>query len=71
MRPTIERIFVVPGLTTQSAQIIVHEALEGTPAATDWTISVPDRTVRVTMGDLDGEVSVRHHLISAGFPPED
>ena len=71
MRPTIERTFVCPNLDSQAAAIAVTQALDNTPAVVDVNVSVTDRTVRVLMGDLDGEISVRRHLSSAGYPAED
>lgn len=71
MRPTIERTFVCPGINSQSDVVILQEAMENTPAVLEAEISLTDRTVHVKMGDLDGETSVRRHLASAGFTPED
>jgi len=71
MRPTIERTFVCPDLTTQSDEIIINQAMNNTPCVVDWKISLSERNVHVVLGDVEGETSVRRHLADAGFPPED
>jgi hypothetical protein len=58
-------------MDSQAAAIAVIQSLDNTPAVVDVDVSVPNRTVHVVMGDLEGETSVRRHLSSAGYPPED
>ena len=49
----------------------IRETLDNTPGVIDVEVSLPERTVKVVLGDMDGEASVRRHLANAGFPPQD
>jgi len=71
MRPTTERTFVCPDMDSQvAAQLIQHE-MDNTPGVLECEVSLADRTVRVLLGDMEGEATVRRHLMAAGYAPED
>ena len=71
MRPTTERMFVCPNMDTQVAAELIQHEMDNTPGVLECEVSLANRTVRVLLGDMDGEASVRRHLIAAGFTPED
>src|SRR5438309_1453360 len=68
---TIERTFFCPDLDSQAAALQIRETLDNAPGVLETEVSLTNRTVRVVLGDPDGETTVRRHLSSAGFPPED
>lgn len=66
-----ERTFFCPDMNTQAATMRVRDILYNTPGVLECDVSLPDRTVQVTLLDPQGESTVRHQLSSVGFPPED
>ena len=66
-----ERTFFCPDMNTQAFALQVRDALYNTPGVLECDVSLPKRTVHVTLLDREGESTIRRHLSSVGFPPED
>lgn len=68
---TITRTFVCPDIDSQSAAMLIEQTLADTPGVMESDVSLANRTVVVKLRDVEGEATVRRHLVAAGFPPED
>ena len=67
----IVQTFFCPDMKSQSSEIQIRTSLMNTPGVVDCEVSLSDRTVQVVLANPEGEASVRRHLSSVGFPPED